>query len=889
MARLISALLLTIGCATAVFAEPPPSRSPAPRTALVDSLLAWRDAHRPDRVDSLAGPAIATARAAGDTTELMFLLLIRGATRAGFGLARSAEDDLEEGIALATARADTLRRLQCLRWLSVAVGRQGRTAEAAELYGDLEVLAHAAGDSLHLGWAWVGMAYDHYLQGRAAQAGETYARAAGLLDRFGETSGAIWAWNGRGLALRQAGRYREARAAFARVLALTAETGDVVNEATALDQLGRLDLQLGDPGQAVALFKRSAAIHRAHQHHREGLVPSIDLATALLMQGRYPEAEATLDSVLAVCRKFGLRDLELLAESQLVDAWLDQDRPGMAAAHCRAQLAGGEMPSRLASTEIRLRLARALTDRDSLTAAIAVLDDIQSDGVGAVSLELRTAGLKGALLVDCGRPQAASQTLRPAVAAARAAGSEAELVVLLTHLGRAEQALDRPDSALAIYARAIACWERVRAWPTDPVWREQRGLVSGSLFAHAVAARLGQPDGLAAAWTWAQRHKARTLQERMLGPGATARPPTAPNLAEFRRQALRPGEVFLDLIEGERLGVMFCVTRDTAFAGLLPGRRQSEPRLRRLADLIRSPDIDDPRPAQRLATDLVDTWPSLARDLAAQAQAVAWSPDGSWHQLPAALLDWPGALTRVPAAGVRARLHDRSRPQADTATILAIGGPAPAGGEPLPGAAREVGWLRAQLRDVRRGQDTGSRDHPAWAEADILHFATHTLLDVHQPWNTCITLHTGPDGSLRAADVAELELNARLAVLAGCTTVGKREIGGEGLVGLACAFLAARTPAVLATLWPVDDAVAFEVTTSFYTGLAEGLTAAAALDRTRRRCRSGTTARAPRHWAGFVLVGDGDVSLPVRRRTPRWPWALGLGALAVLAWARARS
>ena len=467
-------------------------------------------------------------------------------------------------------------------------------------------------------------------------------------------------------------------------------------------------------------------------------------------------------------------------------------------------------------------------------------------------------------------------------------GNEAELVILLTHLGRAEAACDRPDSALAVYGRAIACWERVRAWPADPVWREHRGTVSGSLFAHAVAARIEAPGGLDDAWDWAQRHKARTLRERMLGPGAAEGAEAAPGLVEFRRKVLGPGEVFLDLVEGDRLSVLFCVTPDTAFAATIPGRRDVEPRLRRLADVVRSPAVDDPGPAVRLAGDLVAAWPALARRLAADARAVWWCPDGSWHRLPAALLPWRGVLTRIPGAGVLARLHDLPLSATGSASILAVEGPDPEGGGPLPGAEREIAWLNARLRNVRSPVPPPAPDDALWGEVDVLHLAAHTLLDAHQPWQSGITLGPRPGDVLRAADVAVLDLSARLAVLAGCTTAGTRVVGGEGLVGLAGAFLAARAPTVLATLWPVDDAVAFRVTTTFYEGLADGLTAAAALARARRDCLMDPATSAPRHWAAFVLVGDGDVTVPLRRRAPRWPWAVLLVVLAGAAWFRAR-
>ncbi|MCP4574060.1 MAG: CHAT domain-containing protein [bacterium] len=871
--RLLPLLLLAASAA----AQPP-----AARDGLPDSLLAWRSAGRPDMVDSLAGPAITAARAAGDTTGLLNLLLIRGATRASFGMARQAEGDLREGMAVAVVRRDTLRHLQCLRWLGVSVGTQGRGAEATDLYAELARRAEAAADSLHLGWAWVGIAYGHYLQGRAVEAGATYARAAGVLQRYGETRGAVWAWNGRGLALRQAGDFRGARTAFANVLALVEGAGDAVNEAMALDQLGRLDLMLGDPGRAVDLFARSVAIHRESGHRREGLVPSIDLAKARVMQGRYVEAEAVFDSVLAVCREYGLRDLEVLAGNSLADTWLEQGRPGAAADHCRRVLGAGEMLSRLLATETRLRLARALIERDSLVAAATTLARVLEDGAGATSLELRVSALLGVALVDSGDPAGAAARLRPAILAAREAGGEAELVVLLTHLARAEAALDRPDSALAVFGRAIANWERVRAWPTDPVWREHRGTVSGSLFANAAAVCMEAPGGLEAAWEWIQRYKARTLRERMLGPGAGGGAVAAPDLADFRRQVLKPDEVFLDLVEGDRLSVLFCVTRDTAFVAAIPGRREIEPRLRRLADVVRSPALDDPGPAVRLAGDLVAAWPASIRRLAADAGTVWWCPDGSWHRLPAALLPWRGASTRIPGAGVLARLRHEPPAATGPASILAVAGPDSGGGGPLPGAEQEIAWLTGQLRHVRTPVEV------EWAEAGVLHLAAHTMLHVHQPWLTGITLGPDPDDVLRAADVAALPLNARLAVLAGCTTAGTRVVGGEGLIGLAGGFLAANVPAVLATLWPVDDAVAFRVTTQFYEGLADGLTAAAALDRARHACFLDPETCAPRHWAAFVLVGDGDITVPLQRRSRRWPWAAALALFAIGAWIRAR-
>jgi tetratricopeptide (TPR) repeat protein len=883
VARSLTLLLFLIGLPSTLFAQFPDRHQ-----AQIDTLLFWRDASRPDVVDSLAGPAIATARAENDSAGLTTFLLVRGATRAGFGMALKAEEDLREGITLATALGDTFHHLRFLRWLGVAVGRQGRGREAAALFRDLEKMARAADDSLHLGWAWVGIAYDYYLNGRTVAAGETYALAADVLQSRGETAGAVWAWNGRGLALRQAGRYREARQAFGRVLALVEGTGDVVNEATALDQIGRLEMMLGDPGRAVEYFQRSVELNRQHRHHREGLVPSVDLAKAWISQGRFGPAEALLDSALTECRRLGLRDLEVFTETKLVDAALDQGRPGAAAARCRRVLASGQMPSRLAETEVRLGLAMALADKDSLAAAAAVLEGILEGGAGAVSLELRTAALLGELLVDRGLAAEGVVILRQAERLARESGHEAESVLLLTQLGRAEVVLGRPTAALTVFEEAMATWERIRAYPADPVWREHRGTLAGSLFANAAAARLETPDGLNKAWAWSQRHKARTLRERMLGPGAEPAPPPPADLAHFRQTVLRPGEVLLDLVEGDRLSVLFCVARDTVLVARIPGRRDIGPALRRLNEVVRSATVDDPAVARRLARRLIASWPGEVRRLAASAHTVWWCPDGSWHRFPPALLDWRAVLARIPAAGVLERIRAVKRPAAPAGDILVVAGPDPETGGPLPGAAGETAWLAARFRDVRTDNLPGEAIPGTLPGADILHLAAHTLLDENQPWQTGIHLGAAPERILRAEEVADLSLEARLAVLAGCTTAGSRIVGGEGLIGLAGAFLAARTPTVLATLWPVDDGVAYRVMTSFYDGLADGLTTGAALSRARAACLSDPLTAAPRHWAAFVLVGEGDVTVPIRRRTPRWPWAVILLLLAVAAAARAR-
>ena len=77
---------------------------------------------------------------------------------------------------------------------------------------------------------------------------------------------------------------------------------------------------------------------------------------------------------------------------------------------------------------------------------------------------------------------------------------------------------------------------------------------------------------------------------------------------------------------------------------------------------------------------------------------------------------------------------------------------------------------------------------------EILHFATHGILDSEEPTLSGLVLSgVDEDGKprsrfLRSQDIAGLTLAARLVVLSGCETGLGRLVDGEGLLGLSRAF-----------------------------------------------------------------------------------------------------
>ena len=97
------------------------------------------------------------------------------------------------------------------------------------------------------------------------------------------------------------------------------------------------------------------------------------------------------------------------------------------------------------------------------------------------------------------------------------------------------------------------------------------------------------------------------------------------------------------------------------------------------------------------------------------------------------------------------------------------------------------------------------------------------------------------------------DLRCQLVVLSGCET-GVSEIApGDEIVGLARGFFAAGAPALLVSLWAVDDATTAALMECFYARLSAGDRPAAALRHAQREL----LARHPHpfFWSPFVLFG----------------------------------
>ncbi len=135
------------------------------------------------------------------------------------------------------------------------------------------------------------------------------------------------------------------------------------------------------------------------------------------------------------------------------------------------------------------------------------------------------------------------------------------------------------------------------------------------------------------------------------------------------------------------------------------------------------------------------------------------------------------------------------------------------------------------------------------------HFACHAMAVQADPADSYLALHDRP---LRVRDISGMRLaSAYLTVLSACTTAtGAHHLADES-IHIASAFQVAGSQHVIATLWPVSDALAPVITNAVYRRLhATGDTPADAVHHAVRTIRGNEdAARLPHLWASYVHFG----------------------------------
>lgn len=259
-------------------------------------------------------------------------------------------------------------------------------------------------------------------------------------------------------------------------------------------------------------------------------------------------------------------------------------------------------------------------------------------------------------------------------------------------------------------------------------------------------------------------------------------------------------------------------------------------------------------------------------------------PDGAMRGLPIAALRDPVTMrylvedVTVSFAGstslyLFSLARDAALPSSGPPSLLLVGNPAfdPAlafawNMRPLPGAEREVKAIRKESpgAELLRGAEaTVPRFLERAPHYEIVHVAAHAIANPQQPTRSMLLMAPSPGepGTLDAQRLlTRLKLQkTRLVVLSACSSAGGLPVGPEGVAPLVRPFLVSGVPAVVGSLWNVDDATAETLLVSFHRNYRQGSDAAEALRAAQLDLLRNTK---PGHdepvltWAAFQVIGQ---------------------------------
>jgi len=722
--------------------------------------------------------------------------------------------------------------------------------------------------------------------------------------------------NNLALALEALGRTEEASLRFGEALALNRRLGDTESVVVNLGNLGALAIGAGRYSEAMRLYGEAAELAAragAAPWAREQLrVAHINQGVVLEKVGELGEAIALYKRLLAEDDGADVRQrAALLVNAGVIYRNLDDARSALDAfdeASALYRRLGDVSGLSNAALNRGLALHLNLGRRRAAETAYREALDLARRSDDRTE-EVQDLFYLGRLLLDPGLQRAKARRLaeaevlfRRCLEIAEESHSAEARWSALEGLGRIAAARGDLPRALRQLEAALAEIERVRAGLRQAPWRagyfgDKRAVYAATVEVLVRLQRKRPGAGYGErAFAVVQRAKARDLLD-LLGPGGRpARPRTAGEL-----RARLGDDTVLEYFAGE----------GRLFRWLLHGSRVE------LADLGPAAPISSAiarvhRALAQGGEPAGDDLEALSRSLLpaglplpAGAAELRIAPDGLLHYLPFELLRPPridrplvdlATVSYLPSASTLAAGPPPT--PASALRLVAFAPPADAvatGGEtrlaPLAGARREVAAIAAILggRSLLLTGEQATEEafrRAAAARPAVLHLATHAVVAEEAPsagGQRRTAIHLLPagadDGLLTPSEVAAAGGGAGLTVLAACRTavVSPRD-EGRTLASLTGSFLAAGSPAVVATLWDVQDDAAAVFMEQLYAQLRRGLTPAVALRRAKQRLRADPRWDRPALWSAYVLVGHGAPVVP----SP-WPRLLLPAALAALA------
>jgi CHAT domain-containing protein len=406
---------------------------------------------------------------------------------------------------------------------------------------------------------------------------------------------------------------------------------------------------------------------------------------------------------------------------------------------------------------------------------------------------------------------------------------------------------DAAFDAYKVAPRDLADPERARGWTQ----------LTRPFIDAAVSTALARGDA-GTAFRWVERVRMQTTDgtDRVIGLG------TLPKL-------LRDGDVVVEYWVTDTAAAAWIIDGEGARLVRLP---MAKPVVRDLATTLRQVPAD-PAAFVRTAASAYD---DLIRPLnlrLSSASRLIIVPDESMRSIPwCALFDGIRKRyliqdTNVAVAPAASRIGDGPTNGWRVANPLFVADPSFDGVTfpdlpRLPGARSEASTIALMFprsHELTAESATLSRVRALSANADVLHFAGHTLLNARRPQFSGLLL--APDGAsnrslLYAGDIdARTFGRVRLVVLAACESANG-EADGDDFSPIGRAFLRAGVPFVVGTIRNVVDANSASLLVAFYRALAQDDPVIALGDAQRSMLLA-----APDNlsWSAFeILIGNGS-------------------------------
>jgi CHAT domain-containing protein len=660
----------------------------------------------------------------------------------------------------------------------------------------------------------------------------------------------------------------QARDKFSEALGLFRQAGDHANEAAALNALGLLAQDAGQPGAALEPFQRALALRPPKGRGRAVTLNALGLSYYRL--GRWNDARQAYAEALPIFR--GLGDSREQARVLINLGFLEVDTGHDAAA--------------LDDFDRALALFRTLSDPPEIARALegrAWLLRHRGD------LRAARAAMEEALAVIEGHRFSQTSYVTRADFFSTQQDVYDFLIDLLMRQHQAAAALEVSERSLARslldgLATSGADLHREAAAAPELHARERRlkseidGLVSRQTFLSQDAAASPQqlrPIEAELRHHWEELDQVRTGLRAGDPRYAALTQPRPWRSVEIQRRLLDRGTLLLEYRLGEKRSFLWAVTPDSVSAFDLPGRAEIEDLTRQTYGLLaRSAGHTAELSAEPLLAKLSQLLLGpVARFLPGKRLLVVG--DGILQSVPFAALPEPGGreplishheIVSLPSISVLGELRrEVSRRQRAPKILWVLANPEFGGMfSPLPYTEQEAAAILEFAPAAERFEVLGreaSRTavlRGSLRDYRFLHFATHGSFSTGDPGGVRLVLaQVEPNGFLYLADIYDLDLRADLVVLSACQSALGREVRGEGMMGMTRGFFYAGAERVLVSLWNVPDRPTVELMRLFYRGILVGhLSPAAALRAAQDKIRHQEGWRAPYYWAGFTLQGE---------------------------------